>query len=90
MSEPKETRLDSTLSKGLRVLETIAGSRGGIGVSELSRRLDLTKSNTFRLLQTLVALGFVRQESDKTYSATLKTWQVGREVGKSEPSCSRG
>lgn len=80
MSEPKETRLDSTLSKGLRVLETIAGSRGGIGVSELSRRLDLTKSNTFRLLQTLVALGFVRQESDKTYSATLKTWQVGREV----------
>ena len=49
-----------------------------MGVTELSTELELTKSNTFRLLQTLSALGYVRQKSDKTYVATLKTWQVGR------------
>lgn len=49
-----------------------------MGVTELATALGLTKSNTFRLLQTLSVLGYVRQKGDKTYVATLKTWQVGR------------
>lgn len=71
-------RLDSTLSKGLLILETLTAHRGGKGVTELSKELGLTKSNTFRLLQTLCALGYVKSNADKTYSATLKTWQIGR------------
>lgn len=73
-------RVDSTLSKGLAILEHLTQTRGSMGVSDLSRALGLTKSNTFRLLQTLTVLGYVRHEADKTYSATLKTWQVGRAV----------
>lgn len=76
----KAPRVDSTLSKGLAILEHLTQVRGSMGVSDLSRALCLTKSNTFRLLQTLTALGYVRREADKTYSATLKTWQVGRAV----------
>lgn len=49
-----------------------------MGVTELSKSLELTKSNTFRLLQSLTALGYVKHNEDKTYAATLKTWQVGR------------
>lgn len=75
-----ETRVDSTLSKGLAILEVLTATKGSLGVSALARELELTKSNTFRLLQTLVALGYVRHEPDKTYAATLKTWQVGRAV----------
>ena len=78
MSKQGEPRVDSTLSKGLAVLECLSASRKSMGVSELSRALGLTKSNTFRLLQTLRTLGYVRHEVDKSYSATLKTWQVGR------------
>lgn len=78
MTSDPEPRVDSTLSKGLAVLECLSAARNSIGVSDLSRQLGLTKSNTFRLLQTLRALGYVRHEADKTYSATLKTWQVGR------------
>lgn len=44
----------------------------------MSRELGLTKLSTFRLLQTLKTLGYVQHGSDKRYSATLKTWQVGR------------
>ncbi|MEM9205312.1 MAG: IclR family transcriptional regulator [Pseudomonadota bacterium] len=80
MSAEKTVRVDSTLSKGLAILETLSESRRGIGVSELSRRLELTKSNTFRLLQTLATLGYVNQQTDKTYAASLKGWQVGRSV----------
>lgn len=75
---PKEPRVDSTLSKGLSILENLAGSSTGKGVTELSKELGLTKSNTFRLLQTLTTLGYVKHRPDKTYAATLKTWQVGR------------
>ena len=71
-------KVDSTLFKGLAILETLASAKGSMGVSELSRQLGLTKSNTFRLLRTLATLGYVRQEADKTYRATFKTWQVGQ------------
>ena len=71
-------KVDSTLSKGLAILENLATSQGSKGVTELSRELKLTKSNTFRLLQTLNTLGYVKHLDDKTYAATLKTWQVGR------------
>lgn len=80
MTEDEKPRVDSTLSKGLSILEHLSAHKGSKGVSDLSRALGLTKSNTFRLLQTLAALGYVRHEADKTYSATLKTWQVGRTV----------
>ena len=79
---PEDTtkpKVDSTLSKGLAILENLTAASEGRGVTELSRELSLTKSNTFRLLQVLKALGYVQLGSDKRYSATLKTWQVGRQ-----------
>lgn len=75
---PKTPKVDSTLSKGLSILENLAGTAKGKGVTELSRELELTKSNTFRLLQTLTTLGYVQHLPDKSYAATLKTWRVGR------------
>lgn len=75
---PKEPKVDSTLSKGLSILENLAGSQTAKGVTELSKELGLTKSNTFRLLQTLTTLGYVQHKADKSYAATLKTWRVGR------------
>lgn len=76
--EIKEPKVDSTLSKGLLILEVLTKSHKGKGVTELSKELGLTKSNTFRLLQTLTTLGYVKNSPDKLYSATLKTWQIGR------------
>ncbi|MFK7754179.1 MAG: IclR family transcriptional regulator [Sedimentitalea sp.] len=78
--EPAAPRVDSTLSKGLLILEALTAANQGRGVSDLSRDLGLTKSNTFRLLQTLTTLGYVERNPDKTYRATLKMWQIGRSV----------
>jgi len=76
----REPKTDSTLTKGLLLLDTLSSSPAGKGVSELAREAGLTKSNTFRLLQTLSALGFVQHREDKLYSATLKAWRMGRKV----------
>lgn len=78
VDEKNEPKVDSTLSKGLAILETLATASDGKGVTEISRELGYTKSNVFRLLQTLKHLGYVRHRDDKSYTATLKTWQVGR------------
>ncbi len=87
MSELEDTtktarpvKVDSTLSKGLQILETLSKAENGRGVSDLSRELGLTKSNTFRLLQTLTTLGYVRNSEAKLYSATMKVWQIGQAV----------
>ncbi len=76
--EIKGPRVDSTLSKGLAILEHLSRAGERKGVTELARELALTKSNTFRLLRTLTTLGYVRHHEDKTYSATLKAWRIGR------------
>ena len=41
MSDDPEPRVDSTLSKGLMILESLTQTNGSIGVSELSRALGL-------------------------------------------------
>lgn len=80
VTEKPKAKVDSTLSKGLQILEALAAADTSKGVTELSRELGLTKSNTFRLLQTLSTLGYVKNTSNKQYQATLKAWQVGRAV----------
>lgn len=78
--DAKPVRIDTTLQKGLQVLEALARADGGRGVTELSRELNLTKSNTFRLLQSLSALGYVRSSESRLYSPTLKIWQLAQAV----------
>ncbi|MEM7428154.1 MAG: IclR family transcriptional regulator [Pseudomonadota bacterium] len=79
-TEPQTAKVDSTLAKGLSVLDALAGAPDGRGVTELSRELGLSKSNTFRLLKSLTVLGYVRPGPDKSYRATMKVWQVGQKV----------
>jgi DNA-binding IclR family transcriptional regulator len=80
-SPPKQApKVDSTLSKGLRILEVLAEAPDGKGVTALSRELGLTKSNTFRLLRSLTTLGYVQPSESKAYAATMKVWRLGQRV----------
>ncbi|MEO7338896.1 MAG: IclR family transcriptional regulator [Caldimonas sp.] len=73
--------MDTTFLKGLQVVEALALHPTLSGVSDLARHLHLTKSNTHRLLQTLVGSGFVRNiEQSGRYELTLKLWELGAAV----------
>ena len=72
--------MDSTLIKGLTVLEHLAGSETPRGVSDLARSLKLTKSNVHRTLQTLVAAGYARATPPGTYECTLKLFELASSV----------
>lgn len=73
--------MDTTFVKGLQVLETLARHPRLCGVTELARHLGLTKSNTHRLLQTLVSCGYARNVAQGgRYELTLKVWELGAAV----------
>jgi IclR family transcriptional regulator, KDG regulon repressor len=68
--------MDKTLAKGLSILELLVGEDCALGVTEIGRRLDLSKSNAHRLLQTLAALGYV-SSLDGRYAVTPKLGILG-------------
>lgn len=62
-------------------MEALATGESARGVTELATALSLTKSNVHRLLQTLVTLGYARQDRDSgRYEPTLRFWEIGYRV----------
>ena len=51
----------NTVYKAVKILETI-GEGKPLGVSEISRELDIPKSSTYSILETLKSEGFVEKE----------------------------
>jgi DNA-binding IclR family transcriptional regulator len=89
-AQPKETaseevpvqqpRVDTTLFKGLNLLEALALSPNPQGVTQLSHQLQINKSNVHRLLRTRATAGFIEQLPDRSYRAGMKLWQLGNEI----------
>lgn len=79
--EKGKGRPDTTVMKAFQLFETLAASATPMGISSLSQTLSLQKSNVHRLLRTLTALGYVRQDLDtKRYLPTLRAWEVGSTI----------
>lgn len=73
--------MDTTLVKGLDILEALAASREARGITELAAELGLMKSNVHRLLQTLAGCGYVRKDAATgRYLCTLKMWKIGGQI----------
>jgi DNA-binding IclR family transcriptional regulator len=54
----------AVLDRSIDLLEAMAHAGGPVGVTELSKRIDSTKSATFRILATLEARGYVRRVAE--------------------------
>ncbi len=74
--------MDSTLIKGLGLLEWLARQPRECGVSEVARGLGLSRSNAHRTLQTLVACGWAQQNPETSaYRPSLRLFELGALVG---------
>ncbi|MCW5686667.1 MAG: IclR family transcriptional regulator [Pseudolabrys sp.] len=72
--------MDTTLIKGLHVLETLVTGRDAMALAEVAAAAGLIKSNAHRALKTLIHCGYARQDSDGRYRATLKMWKLGSRI----------
>jgi len=68
-----------TLSKALTVIDALAQSHGPVGISELSRRLGLSKNQFFRVVKTLEQFGYIQKVDDK-YALGLRFLELGRHI----------
>lgn len=53
-----------SVERAIDIMESFSAEEPGLGVGELSRRVNLPKSTVFRLLTTLESRGFIAQNSE--------------------------
>lgn len=73
--------METTVVKGLRVIEALADAGGPATLTDIARVCAMTKSNAHRLLKTLEDCGYVRQDpATRSYALTLRVWSIGCRV----------
>ncbi|RYL88116.1 IclR family transcriptional regulator [Sporolactobacillus sp. THM7-4] len=73
-----ELNLNKSASRVMDILTLISTTKVPLGVSEISRELNIPKSSTFDVLDTMVKKGFLELNSEtKTYRLGLKSFEVG-------------
>src|SRR3954471_20022357 len=73
--DPKNTV--QSLAKGFRVLQAFTAEEPELKLSEVARRAGLDNGTAFRLLETLVMLGYLERLETKQYRLTLKPLDLG-------------
>lgn len=67
-----------SLARGLSVLSSFSRERLALSLTDISQTLNLNKTTTFRLLSTLVTLGYLeRDEQTKLYRPALEVLRLG-------------
>jgi DNA-binding IclR family transcriptional regulator len=74
--------MDSTLAKGLDVLEWLARQQRDCRVVDVARVFGIARSNAHRTLQTLVDRGWAEQDAaSSAYRPSLRLFELGALVG---------
>jgi len=75
----KETYTIRAVNNALNLLEEFKGDRDELGVTELSKRLNLHKNKIFRILATLEARGYIEQnKATENYRLGVKSLELGQ------------
>lgn len=69
--------MSTTVEKALKVLELMSAHGAPMRLADLSRELGMNKSTTYRLLEKMGQLGYVRQGDDSRYMLTTRMWAIG-------------
>jgi IclR family transcriptional regulator, KDG regulon repressor len=73
--------MDTTIAKGLKLLDLVVNADSPVGISAAAREMGLEKSNVHRTMMTLVHLGFVKKDkASGRYVPTLRVWEFGTKV----------
>jgi IclR family pca regulon transcriptional regulator len=76
-SEKAQKSSVQSLAKGLKILEIFTADDEPLTVTEISERAELDPGTAFRMLNTLVALGYVTRSEKRRYALSLKVLDLG-------------
>lgn len=81
MASKKPNQLIKSLDRALDILELIVGRENGMGVTEISRELDIHKSTVYRLLDTLKFRGYLEKNEDNhKYITGINLFELSSKV----------
>lgn len=67
-----------SIERAFCILEVLSDYNDGLGISELSSKVNLHKSTVHRILGTLTYKGYIKQnQTSNKYSLTLKLFELG-------------
>jgi DNA-binding IclR family transcriptional regulator len=73
--------VSSTALKALRVLEIVAAEPRALALAEIAKRAGMNKSATHRMLATLLAAGYVRQDDhSRRYALSYRVVSLSRNL----------
>lgn len=67
-----------SVDRALCILESLSDYEDGLGITEIGQKVNLHKSTVYRLVNTLVNKGYIKQDySTNKYRLTLKLFELG-------------
>jgi DNA-binding IclR family transcriptional regulator len=77
----KTVNVVKSVDKALRILEVISDAKKDMGLVEISKKVMLDPSTTYRLTKTLEKHNFVKQDQKKEkYSLGFKAFEIGNSI----------
>ena len=75
----------ASLEKGLKVLECFSENNFELTISEISSLTKLDSGTTFRLVNTLIQIGYLEKNNEKKYRLSFKVCDLGfNAIGRTE------
>lgn len=53
-----------SVGRALDIITLVSSKKGGLGVTEIAKQIDINKSSVYRILATLVQYGYIEQDVD--------------------------
>jgi len=73
----REPRYSHSLERGLAILCTFTPEQPELGISDIADELEMSRSTTHRYVITLVALGYLEQDSSRKYRLSTRVTDLG-------------
>ena len=87
----KNSYIIQSVTNALNLLEAFKADKDELGVTELSKKLNLHKNNVFRLLATLEAKGYIEQNKlTENYRLGVKSLKFGSNLHQTAPPGPKG
>jgi IclR family pca regulon transcriptional regulator len=76
-------RYSQSLERGLAILGSFTPRRPVLGVGDIARELEMSRSTTHRYMSTLLVLGYLEQDPSRKYRLGLRVTELGMSTSSS-------
>lgn len=81
--DSERARYSQSLERGLEILSSFTPRRPVLGIADIARELEMSRSTTHRYVSTLLVLGYLEQDRSRKYRLGLRVTELGMSTSSS-------